>query len=795
LYATYKSKEQHCRGIDLKDGDAGAKAKIEAKLAALKETLQLRDKVNRRFFSLSEDNRGHVKWILKLQSELHDLETRLASLDAETSAGPGTPPQPQEGRLMFRSLLHPSVPMSALSHLPDDSPVVVLKREAAVFLTAMVDKLYSVAPSLDDSSSLVLDDVTHERRKPDVRDFVIRFLFRELLVYRADADELARAARTSTIDAFLRQSLDVEYYIKFFTAFREGRSDTFHLLRDAVCDYILSLQPSSPSSSTTILGAEIATDDKQRKMDARGWDVLWGYFHDIVEWWNLELFAVHFDDVVAVKTLTACHRYESLDQSEHNDTPNWYSPDEDTSQECLLAVMQGFIAVTKGYRDSNEPFVKIEPGRATERQSRCYAVGRMSKNNPLARKLAQELGERIARFQVLVYDRETGAMDVPMLSSPSADNNPWISRFRTAPTKDALSSQPWTVDWSLKNILDDVQRIHSFRDRNMARDYYDFVIIDRIAGKTFDILEVVADALLKLNGDPSHREVIRRATQKHVPAEEQDQYLKAFSQISSGPLALSAPCQYVGNRVRHWHTPDTLRAHLQACSRDSLPGISLRESRIIEKVISDLESHGIVTRLTTYEPPLTQPVVVPGMDGLDDLYFPYNLGPIDERALRGTVLDPSRPFDNLVEFAAAYQRAHPAAVFAKGSIRVHYCAWPLPITLTGQRWGGSGLVFCTPEGRLYRWKAVPFDFPLASRVWQAFVDHEINGKLSFVRLVQTTLVVGAEDRDGARASLEALLEVGEKHGWSFSVSPPWQWTADLGKLGLGSLWEGVRPAL
>ncbi|KAK4035205.1 hypothetical protein C8A01DRAFT_48534 [Parachaetomium inaequale] len=741
LYVAYKSKEEYYRGIEVKHGDVDAKAKIEAKLAAGKETLQVRDQVNRRFFSLSEDNRGHVKWILKLQAELHDLDIELASLNAEPPAGPAPPPQPQAAPLTFRSLLHPSVPMSALSHLPDDSHVVILKRVGAVFLTAM--------------------------REPNVRDFVIRFLFRELLVYKADADELARAARTPTIDAFLRESLDLEYYSKFFTAFREGRSDTFHLLRDAVCGHLLSLQPPSLSSSTTILGAGVATDDTQRRMDARGWDILWGYFHDIVEWWNLEMFAGSFDNFVAVKTLTACLRYGS---------------------ECLLSVMQGFIGVTKGYRDSNEPLVKIEPGVATERQSRCYLVGRMSKKDLLAQKLAQELGERIARFQVLVYDRETGAKEVPMLNSVSADNNPWFGRFRTASTKDELSSQPWTVDWSLKNILEDVQHIHTLRDRNMAKDYYDFVIIDTIVtipSKTFDLLDLVADALLKLNRDPPYREVLRKAIQKHAPAEEQDRYLEALEQMNFGPLALPVPtpCQYLGNRVRCWDPPDTLHAHLQASSRDSLPVISLRESRFIENVVSDLESHGVVTRLTAYEPPLTMPVAVRGMDGLDDLYFPYNLGPMDEHAVRGTMLDPSRPFDNLADFTAAYQHAHPAAVFAKGSIRVHYCAWPMPMLRGGHC--ASGLVFRTPEGRLYRWKTLPFDLPLASRVWQAFVDHKINGKLSFVRLVQTTLV----------ASLEALVEAGGKHGWLFSVPSPGQWTADLGRLGLGSLWEGLRPAL
>jgi hypothetical protein len=132
-------------------------------------------------------------------------------------------------------------------------------------------------------------------------------------------------------------------------------------------------------------------------------------------------------------------------------------------------------------------------------------------------------------------------------------------------------------------------------------------------------------------------------------------------------------------------------------------------------------------------------------------------------------------------------------VFAKGKINVHYCAWPMPM-LTGQRY--SRLNFCTYEGRLYRWKALPFDMPLSSRIWQVFLNHEINSKLPFVRIVQTTLVVCAEDYDGVESSLEALFDIGRRHGWTFSIPlSPASWTRDVKRLDLGTLWEGVRPAL
>jgi len=763
-----------------------------AKLAAGRATLQLRDQVNRRFFSFSAQNRGHVKWILKLQSEVRGLEQQLeqdlVNVEAKGSAGLAPPSQPQS-----LSLLDSAVPLSALGHLPAGSPIVVLREASDAILTAKVKELYFVLPALDDSSSLVLDDVDPSvAREPDDRDHIIRFLFRELIAQKADAGMLARAARTQSIDTFLRESsaLHLEGYIRFFRAFLEGRHDTLHLLRDAVCDYLLDLK----SSSMTILGAGITTEDSPRRMNTKGWDLLWINFHDIVGWWNLELFALQFDDLVAAKALIVCQRYGTGAASEdgEEDAPSWYAPDEDVSQESALATFYGFIAVTKGFNHHDSSAVQVEPGLAKERQTRCYLVGRMSKKDPVAQQLAQELVERIASFIVFVYDREEeGDEASTLVLPPPSDRQPWISRSRVAPTKEALGSQPWTVESSFADVLGDLRLIHSLRDRNMARDYYEFVIIDRSSCRTFDILDAVADALSKLNGDPSYDQVFHQVVAKYVPVEEQGQYLEAVAQMDLDQATLAAP-RYLDNRVRSWDMPNSLRAILGAVLRDSSRVTTLHQSRLISHVAADLESHGVTARITEYEAARTYPIAVRGVDGLDDLYFYYDMGPMNQRAIRGSVLDFDPSISGLTQFAESYHRAHPSAVFAKGSIKVHYCAWPMPM-LAGPRW--SNLNFRTPEGRLYRWKALPFDIPMASRVWQVFVNRELNSKLPFACLQQTTLLICAENRDGAQSSIKALSDVGKKHGWSFSIPPPVSWSSDVKGLGLNNLWEGVRAAV
>jgi hypothetical protein len=128
-----------------------------------------------------------------------------------------------------------------------------------------------------------------------------------------------------------------------------------------------------------------------------------------------------------VKSLIACLRYGSGDPGDDND-PNWYLPDQGVSQKCVLAVIQGFIVVIKGFCDPIGPFAVTEHGIAKERQMHCYLMGRMSKKDALAQQLAQELSERVTRFQVLVYNQEGGAAGTSELVSPSpADQNLWIT--------------------------------------------------------------------------------------------------------------------------------------------------------------------------------------------------------------------------------------------------------------------------------------------------------------------------------------------------------------------------------
>jgi hypothetical protein len=360
----------------------------------------------------------------------------------------------------------------------------------------VVARLYEIVPSLNDSAATITDE-EGINRKPDEGDHVIRYLLRELIVFKADAATLSRAARMTSIDAFLRQCPlhDLMDYKKFFE--RLGRDDTLRLLRDAVCDYLLPARPSSSESSLIILGGAIATDDSQRSMTVQGWDILHTFFGNLVGWRTFELLCFRFEDALLVKRLSVRQRYPKAG----DDALPWHVPSDDVSQEHSLAVLQGFLAVTKGFLDPITP-VRIENGVLMETQGRCYLTGRMAKNDPLAQSLIRELASREARFIVFAYDMESEShayCSRKVVTQTAEVPECWLTRTRPATHAAELGRQQWEIEWSLKDVIRDLDMIWRVRDRNMARNYYEIIIIERTPGIQFRILDDVSDALLQLD--------------------------------------------------------------------------------------------------------------------------------------------------------------------------------------------------------------------------------------------------------------------------------------------------------
>jgi hypothetical protein len=256
--------------------------KIKEKIVLEKKTVALRIQTNQRFFSAPKD-RGHIRWILKLSKEIEELQDKVKSAQSEDMEQSNE----QRPRLVYQSLLSPEVPFSALDHLPADFPVRTLKECSLTITEGSIKRLYEIAPSLNDSLTTIRnsEDPT-TTREPDAGDHIMRYVLREFLLWQADEEVLLKARKTEKIDVFLpKVPWILQDLIKFFDLL--GRVDTLHFIRDAVCDYVASCHNTSDTSSVMILGGPVTTEDKRQKMTTEGWDILYGYFWDLVDWTNL----------------------------------------------------------------------------------------------------------------------------------------------------------------------------------------------------------------------------------------------------------------------------------------------------------------------------------------------------------------------------------------------------------------------------------------------------------------------------------------------------------------------------
>jgi hypothetical protein len=339
------------------------------------EVIRLRDEVHKRFFSDGGGSRGHIIWILQVRNEVRQLqregdgahlalaqdagtstigesipvelsvmEAGVGELNLETS--PPMPPDEEETKerpKVYQSLLNPSVPIEALSHLPADSPVRVLRQSIISFREGLIRRIYDFAPSLDDSDSGRLPKQEGNSR-PDDGDHVMRFVFRELVVWKGDVETVACATKMQSIDTFLksRDGEELEWYIKFLGHLTGARRDTWHFLRNAIADFLLP--PNAPA--ITILGGRVATEDSDRAISLEGWDILYQYFGNIVSWYNLSCFCTRIDELLLVNGMLALGRWEE-----------WLDREKDVAQESPGAVFLGFIPYMKGYTDNDEPGV------------------------------------------------------------------------------------------------------------------------------------------------------------------------------------------------------------------------------------------------------------------------------------------------------------------------------------------------------------------------------------------------------------------------------------------------------
>ena len=202
-----------------------------------------------------------------------------------------------------------------------------------------------------------------------------------------------------------------------------------------------------------------------------------------------------------------------------------------------------------------------------------------------------------------------------------------------------------------------------------------------------------------------------------------------------------------------------------------------------------MESQGLITLQTTYVPAAGVPVVIQGNDGNDDIYFHHPHRPLSAEKKARLYLSSIPPPRALHSFAAQYAEEHVTAIFARGKIHVHYCAWPIPLS-------SAGITFRTVEGCIYRWNVLPFDVPHSAASWQACLNSWFNNKFSgSAKFVHTTFVVCATGIEDAENKISLIGEEARKHDLKVEIPEPQLWVSDLESLALDVLWSGVQPAL
>ncbi|KAL3462095.1 hypothetical protein BJX64DRAFT_288636 [Aspergillus heterothallicus] len=768
LYLAYKDAEHAYRQLVLLTDEKNETwlALARKKAALGHKTIDLRNKVNHRFFTFptgffpqQQDNRSHVRWILALQMEIQVLDEEIdafvsksSTTQSGTTRGDDQVDSPEgsgerQGQLVLGSLLSPDVPWSALAHLPEDSPVRTFKTILEEMAKGAKKRLYEIVPSINDSSPFIKDDGETAERNPDDGDHVLRFVFRQYLHRRADADALVRASQSKTIDHFLQLSSpnELKQYIKFFETLGVGREDTLHFLRDAVCDYLL---PADAGTETlTLVGERVAISDEQRKTTVESWDILYKYFNEFVDFTTVEYYCFQFQDVVLIKQLIALGRYSE-----------WEDKTAGVSVEKSLSVIYGFIPFTLSYSDPPIPIITEEDGIQTHTQQRHYLAGRMSNNDPRTKLFIKDMLRRVHRHIVVIYENGVDALGSSKLIQHTDDisDDLWIKRCRSGKANE-MPGVPWDIQLSFKDIRRDMDLMRAIRERNMRPDYVEIVIVDRHPRVRNVLPYIVSGALAVLDPESPPRETITNVIRRIMPPLEQARWMEATSW--EGFPEHIRPIEdfcYEGNRQRAWNNLDTHRHIVRdATGKAKTPP----EARVIRAILNEMERRGLITGLTEYAVAHCSPVILPGYDGREDLYFHYHLqGPVNSTAAAPSPspLNPVSTAESIRRSISAYQQSHPEAVFARGRLDVHYCAWPIPPT-DNPRFGVP--TFCTSEGYLYRWNVLPFDFPASQQVWQRELDEKINSKVPFAWAVETTVVVAAPAAALADVHLSQLRQL------------------------------------
>lgn len=771
------------------------------------EVLSLQNQLHRRFFACSQNymNKDDMKNVLTIQLDLDQFKSRLTlekfALGGEdcnmAESDSDSAMHDKEQVKQYQSLLSPNIPCSALGKLPKDHYVVVFRRSIDNLRFKRIKRIYEILPSLNDSQNLIFDSQNEEGRVVEKDDLILRHVFREFVVWSGDADIVTRASQAETIDTYLRTcTAELPLYISFLEAFMSGSKYTSYFLRAAISNYLLA---ANDAAHRTILGAKIRLESDPRLMGVEEWDILFTNFSHKNMWLLLGQFCTDFKEIALIKKLIALGRYTCED----NLDLSWSRQKDDLSQTFQLATLLGFQIQMICPSRANRTIEEVEGGIFTENERRGYTAGRIHKGDWLGMKLIQDLLTRVARFIVCIYDGEGSLL--PQLSN--GVETTWIARTRSATSQHELSDSVWKTDLSVIEELKVLNTLYSPHEFLATGDYYQLIIIDRLELQP----NMLSSMLMQLSGPISVPEVYIKAVRDILPSTEQDDWLK--TQFGSIPTLVTTTVfvpkvSYQGNRLRAW---DILQHHSDIVLKPQNKGFRTQspdDGTMLNLIFTNLETTGLISKVLKFQQTQTLATLIQGTDGYSDVYFDFShrkgLGAIMEAGsesdtdylveIEKHTSNPLLRLDglSLQLFAQEFKSKNPDAVFAKARIRTHYCAWPFIISTIPLV--QSDLLFSSPEGHIYRWNQMPFDYPTATCLWQLKLHNDINCKLPFVRATQTTVLICAASPAQIDANIASLQAVAAKMCIRVLIPNRDNWTAELDALNIRTLWSGIKPA-
>ena len=650
--------------------------------------------------------------------------------------------------------------MEELNDLDPDHPLLAVKRFMTEMADSLVNKLIEIVPALDDSPHVAANQHDPSAMASETGDNIIRNWFRRLVVARGRPDELNLASRKTSIIEFLRSGVEVEELRKYVEYYEEIDINALRHLRRAVSDTFLA----EDRPHITVLGGSVSIEDVADQLSTERWDMVFCFFKDVIPWELLPCLYLNFSDTAHMSKLLLLGRYGQGED---------WCPEENPLHDCELGTYLGFVLSTQGSCDPPAPTIVAEGQGLRETEHRNYVAGRMSTNNPLAEPFLLELRRRTRLYLVVAWK---GANLDEFFYQSNGDFT--LRRTRTARTHGDLDS-----------VKNDLRHQRSLLVETYE-DYWQFLIVDRMPCQQFVLLQVISDVLAQLNGQPSIQKIVEDVIREVVPSKEQETYLQASGAAFDGRISETrfTDIEYEGNRSRCWDTESLLPELLDSRKGTKVP---IDYARFITALCGNLESKGTIRIAEEFTPPQGVACAFPGSDGKLDLYIDYKalIAIANPSALPSSFDLPTE--GSLLSFARAFKRVHGNALFAKGSIVTHYCAWPIDAVKHSSR----GLPnFTTPEGHIYEWLKAPFDYPFSAKFCQYLIRHRFQECATFSSFHLTTFVICAIDTQDAAKKVTHLHEVAEKHGLKLSIPPISLWVDQYERTGLEKLYNGVRPA-